>query len=217
MRYKHSNTTFSAVHSFTNIYLHLLRPLCEMLEALGVWLYIITSSPGFDGFSQLTAIQLWVIHAYSSLPFTSMLQYFGRQSINMCCPDNLEEMDTSLEDCRPTSLYQRNLFLKSHQMTLTFLKRLFKDACQNLTSPQRKVILNYTTLMKYAFFFWFGTAKIMKIFLSTAWDFYMVHVDTVLSHIQLTVICYYVTQFNWFSYTTWEKIYAERHIPFVLK
>lgn len=53
-------------------------------------------------------------------------------------------------------------------MTLTFLRRLFEDACQNLASSQRKVILNYTTLMKHPFFFRFGTAKITKISLSTA-------------------------------------------------
>ena len=53
--------------------------------------------PGFDGSSQLAAIQLRVIHAHSPLPFTPMLQYFGRQRMNMRCPDNFEEMDTSLQ------------------------------------------------------------------------------------------------------------------------
>jgi hypothetical protein len=76
----------------------LLWPLCEVLEILVIWLYIIAYFPGLDGSSQLTTIQLWVIHAYSSLPFILVLQDFSWQSINMCCPDNSEEMESSLKD-----------------------------------------------------------------------------------------------------------------------
>lgn len=52
-----------------------------------------------------------MIHAYSSLPFTPMLQYFGQQSINMCCPDNFEEMDTSLEYWRKTNFFVSEKFI----------------------------------------------------------------------------------------------------------
>lgn len=160
---------FPTAHSF----IHARTFICIYVATSGGTgcLTVNHNFPGFDGSSQLTTIQFWVIHAYSPLPFTPMLQNFGRQRINICCPDNFEEMDTSLEYWRSTSLYQRNLFLRSHQMTLTFFKRLFKDACQNLTSPQRKSTLNYTTLIECPFFFWLGTATMTKIPLSTAWDF----------------------------------------------
>lgn len=111
---------------FTHLFIQrfiqqLLWLLCEVLEVLGIWLYIITFFPGFDNSFQLTTIQLWVIHTYSSLPFTPMLHYFGRQSINMCCPDNFEEWIPALNtEERPTSLCQRNLFLKSHQSDPNF-------------------------------------------------------------------------------------------------
>lgn len=147
------------------MYSHLLWPLGEVLEVLGLGLYFITISPGFDGRSQLTTVQRRVIHAYSSLPLTPMFQCSGRQTINMCCPDNFEEMDTSLEYWRPTSLYHSNLFFKSYQMTLTFLKRVFKDACQNLTSaPEKGQAELYfpDEEMRDPFLFWFGTVKIMK-------------------------------------------------------
>jgi hypothetical protein len=161
-----SNSSF--IHLFTSIYLY----VATLWGAGGTGCLTVNHNfPGFDGSSQLAAIQLRVIHAHSPLPFTPMLQYFGRQRMNMRCPDNFEEMDTSLQYWRSTSSYQRNLFLRSHQMTLTFFKRLFKYACQNLTSPQRKSTLNYTTLMKCPFFFWLGTATMTKIPLSTARDF----------------------------------------------
>lgn len=173
---------------------------CEVLDILGVWLYIITFFPGFDGSSQLTTIQLRVIHAYSSLPFTPMFQYFGRQSINMCCPDNFEEMDTSLEYWRKTNFFVSEKFIfKKSPSDPNISWETLQRCLSNLTFPQKG---HWIMLLPWSipFFFWFETAKITKVWLSTVGDLEMVQQDSELSDMQFfNMTCYCNIQLHWFS------------------